>query len=141
MLALRAGPPRCRSSAHATGVIRNMNSEEYKKICNAADVLPKNILIETQSVLVNGSVREASVVKIALLKGAIPFPDNHNGDSSVTYHKVKCLSEEAESIADYLFEREAESVPVSGITTPETSKLVTLVNVWHELADYIQENV
>lgn len=123
--------------AHANGVIRNMNSAEYKAICTLPNVLSKDVLVDTQGILKSGNIIEAYVVARALLEGAVEFPENHNGDSSATFHKVTCSPEEADNISDYLFEKEAESVPVSGIATSETSRLVTLVNVWHELADYV----
>ncbi len=115
-----------------------MNSAEYKDICSLADVLPRNILEDTKDILIKGNMPESSIVETALTEGAINFPENHQGNSKSSYHKVTCSAEEADRIADFLFDKEAESVPVSGVTTSETSRLVTLVNVWHELADYVQ---
>jgi len=115
-----------------------MNSAKYKEICSLADVLPRNILENTKDILVKGNMPESSIVEAALRGGAIDFPENHQGNSLSSYHRVVCSAEEADRIADFLFEKEAESVPVSGVATSETSKLVTLVNIWHELADYVQ---
>jgi hypothetical protein len=115
-----------------------MNSAEYKEICSLADVLPRNILEETKDILLKANMSESSIVETALLERAIEFPENHQGSSSVSFHKVVCSADEADRIADFLFEKEAESVPVSGVATSETSRLVTLVNVWHELADYVE---
>ena len=118
-----------------------MNSAEYKEICKLPDVLPRSILEQTLDILVKAGMPELEKIKQALDKGAVSFPDNHDGNSLSSYHRVVCTADEADSIADYLFEKEAESVPSSGIATNETDKLVTLVNVWHELADYVQQNV
>lgn len=115
-----------------------MNSAEYKETCSFADVLSKKILEDTKNALFKGNILELSIVEKALLEGAIDFPEKHKGNSSESYHKVTCSPDEADRIADYLFEKEAESVPVDGIATSETSRLVTLVNVWQELADYVQ---
>ncbi|MFL0800362.1 MAG: hypothetical protein K6L80_07945 [Agarilytica sp.] len=115
-----------------------MNSEEYKEICGLADVLPRNILKDTKDILTKSNMSESSIVEAALSEGTIEFPENYQGNSESSYHKVSCTAEEADRISDFLFENEAESVPVSGVATSETSRLVTLVNVWHELADYVQ---
>jgi len=115
-----------------------MNSDEYKKNCSLANVLPRNILEETKDILLKGDMSELGIVENALNQWVIECPANYQGNSSESFHKVVCSADEASRIADYLFEREAESVPMSGVATSETSRLVTLVNVWHELADYIQ---
>ena len=116
-----------------------VNSQKYKKICDRPDVLPKSVLMETRDILVKGNLIElnVNVIEKALLGGIIQFPENYSGDPSTSYHKVSCSFEEAENIADYLFEKEAESVPVSGIGTSETSKLVRLVNIWHDFVEYV----
>jgi hypothetical protein len=115
-----------------------MNSAEYKEICGLADVLPRNILEDTKDILTKSNMSESSIVETALNEGAIEFPENHQGNAESSYHKVTCTAEEADRISEFLFEKEAESVPLSGASTSETSRLVTLVNVWHELADYVQ---
>lgn len=113
-----------------------MNSEEYKKICGSPDVLSKKILQESLAFLVKGNMPEAAVVEDALRNGKIDFPEKYSGTSDMSYHKVSCSFEEASRIADFLFEKEADSVPVSGIATSETYNLVELVNVWHELTEF-----
>ncbi|MCP4597579.1 hypothetical protein [Neptuniibacter sp.] len=115
-----------------------MKSDEYKQVCSLTNVLPRNILEETEVILSKANMPESGIVKNALCNGVIEFPKQYQGDFKSSYHRVTCSAEEAERIADYLFEKEAESVPVSGITTYETSRLVNLVNIWHELAEYVQ---
>ena len=119
----------------------NMNSAEYKEICSSPDVLPRRVLEETLDILVTARLPESETVKRALDRGAISFPDSHDGSSSNSYHRVVCTADDADLISDYLFEKEAESVPSNGVATSETDRLVTLVNIWHELADHVQQNV
>ena len=114
-----------------------MDAVEYKNICSKPDVLSRAILLDTRAVLASGGLPEVIILETALAGGAIDFPEYFSGDLSSSYHKVLCSPEQADAIAEYLFEKEAESVSVSGHPTPETSKLVVLVNIWHELADYV----
>jgi hypothetical protein len=114
-----------------------MNSAEYKEICRLADVLPRNVVEDTKNILIKGNMPESKILETALVEGTIDFPENHRGNFMSSYHKVSCSAEDADRIADFLFEKEADSVPVNGVATSETSRLVTLVNVWHELADYV----
>jgi len=118
-----------------------MNSAEYKEICSSPDVLPRWVLEETLDILVKASLPGSETVKHALDQGTISFPNNHDGSSSNSYHRVVCTADEADLISDYLFEKEAESVPSNGVATSETDRLVALVNIWHELADHVQTSV
>ena len=112
-----------------------MNSAEYKVICSMANVLPRVDLEDTKNFLLTGNIPESVIVQYALAEGAIDFPEKYQGNPASTHHRVICSAEDADAIASYLFEKEAESVPASGIATTETTRLVSLVNIWHKLAD------
>lgn len=70
-------------------------------------------------------------------RGHIETPDKFDGDDTNYFYEVNCSVEDAERITDLLFDLEASSVPVDGISTSETYKYARLVNIWSELTEYL----
>lgn len=110
-----------------------MDAQKYGRLTSSPLFVSRPIIEETASILA-GRCDSARVALTGLL-GTTPLtkPDKHTGDSSTDYFDTTGLSDEVlEGICDHLFEAEADAVPSSGETTPEASRIASLVDLWHE---------
>lgn len=107
-----------------------MNAEEYKSICNRPDVFERGVLEASERELLSRHPPSALRLQEILSGEPVPKPLLHNGSKHTDYFLVKLNVAEAEQIADYFVDAEADAVGRDGETTPQASHFASLADAW-----------
>jgi hypothetical protein len=114
---------------------KEMNYAKYLIKTNRPKAFRNDVLNESLEILKANNANEVSIIKSSLKHGIIQKPDELDPPIDYDFFWVECTAEDANRIANYLFEAEAAAAKNSGGLSPVSSRFAELADIWTTLKD------